>query len=143
MIVFFTNAKIVLSSSWRSYFKKEDDKIVPINDDGEDLIEILNKYHLSLFDMTPYDEKRFRGKEIKSYLDLHPEVTEFIVIDDEEFDLEEYKDNLVKTNFFGDENKTGLCNKHVYQAILKMFYFSLRNHKKGCDNNEQRNTRSY
>lgn len=78
-----TNAEIILSSTWR---------ISPI------LIELIEKYAgIKIKDKTPR-LNTIRGKEIKSYLDSHKEITNYVILDDDTDMLEEQKNNFVKTN---------------------------------------------
>lgn len=37
------------------------------------------------------DKERKRGQGIKEYLESHPEVDEFVILDDQKFDFEHYK----------------------------------------------------
>ena len=84
-IVEKTDAKLVLSSSWRAYFgeyTKEPKNIFAIH-----LVTALAKHNLKLHDMTPFVKGQFsneRGLEIKTYIDQN-DITDYVVIDDEEF----------------------------------------------------------
>ena len=70
-----TNAKIVVSSTWRRLFGKT----------GMDYLLFLRGVNPdSVIDITPekmsgYDS---RGHEITMWLDEHPEVTHFVILDD-------------------------------------------------------------
>lgn len=86
-IVRRTNAKIVVSSSWRNY------------DLLDTLKERLNDFSMSVYDRTDYSEHGIRGLEIKEWLDNHKDVESFAILDDEDFDIAQYfPKNLVKTN---------------------------------------------
>ncbi len=83
-----SDVQIVVSSTWRKYknleaLKKifETNRILPDR----------------MIGTTPVDSDRYRGKEIHMYLKDHPEVTEFVIIDDDT-DMEPYMDRLVKTD---------------------------------------------
>ena len=52
-IVEETNAKIVLSSSWKIFYKKENNILIPEFKAAIQLNEILNKYNLEIYDITP------------------------------------------------------------------------------------------
>ena len=41
-----TNSKIVLSSTWRRFFQKIDNKIVPRNEKGKQFYDMLNNYNI-------------------------------------------------------------------------------------------------
>lgn len=122
-IVEKTDAKLVLSSSWRVYFgeyTKEPKNIFAIH-----LVTALAKHNLKLHDMTPFVKGQFsneRGLEIKTYIDQH-NITDYVVIDDEEFsDFKTHLDmsRFIQTNF-GDETTTieneGLNIKVAEKAI--------------------------
>lgn len=122
-IVEKTDAKLVLSSSWRVYFgeyTKEPRNIFAIH-----LVTALAKHNLKLHDMTPFIKGNFSnecGLEIKTYIDQH-KITDYVVIDDEDFS--DYKLHLDMSKFiqtnFGDETTTieneGLNEKIAEKAI--------------------------
>ena len=98
-IVRRTNAKIVVSSSWR----------------GCGLIDTLKK-RLNDFSVSVYGKTKDigeRGLEIKEWLDNHKDVESFVILDDEDFDIAEYfPNNLVKTS-----TKVGLQKKDAEKCI--------------------------
>lgn len=88
-----TDAKIVLSSSWRSFSLEK-----TIEDFTGTAFELLVKYMVGV---TPYSFERHRGKEIQHYLDNCTEQIESYVIFDDDTDmLENQRDNFVHTDFF-------------------------------------------
>lgn len=104
-IVDATNAKIVVTSTWKRIPEKMNkfERYIP-------------QYGLHVYDKTPcYPDAIHRGDEIRQYLEKHrSEVDKFILIDDEEYpDFNELTNYLVKTNFY----EYGLGQKHVKQAI--------------------------
>ena len=122
-IVEKTDAKLVLSSSWRVYFgeyTKEPRNIFAIH-----LVTALAKHNLKLHNMTPFIKGNFsneRGLEIKTYINQN-KITNYVVIDDEEFsDFKTHLDmsRFIQTNF-GDETTTieneGLNKKIAEKAI--------------------------
>lgn len=117
-IVKLTNAKIVLTSSNRLNFIKVDNKLIPLNGIGKDIINSFNKYNLSIYDITPYDNNRIRGNEIKMWLENNNNVDNYIIIDDEEIGLELYKDKLIKTNI--NNEVYGLNVRHIDKAIKRL-----------------------
>lgn len=98
-IVRRTNAKIVVSSSWRNC----------------GLLDTLKK-RLNDFSMSVYGKTKDigeRGLEIKEWLDNHNGVESFAILDDEDFDIKSYfPNNLVKTNA-----KVGLQKEDVEKCI--------------------------
>lgn len=99
-IVFVTGAEIVLSSSWR--LSKHCMTM---------LEEQLRPYNLEIFDKTISDPTGERGDEIKEWLSRHPEVTHFVILDDDS-DMSDVKDHLIKTTF-----QYGLQAEHAAKAI--------------------------
>lgn len=123
-IVDATDAKIVLSSTWRFFFNKEDDKLIPRNKSAIDLVEILNNYELAIYDITPRDSKGMRCNEINAWL-YDKDVESFVIIDDDSFDLQEFVDKeLIKTSFTKPDEMIknmddcmGLCEEHIPKCI--------------------------
>lgn len=98
-----TNAKIVITSSWRRM------KLYPY------IKERLVSMGLPVVGETPFIEGR-RGEEIKSYL-LENRVSNYCIIDDEVFkDYNTLEDNLVITNFYED----GLTKEHAEEVVKKL-----------------------
>lgn len=122
-IVEETDAKLVLSSSWRVYFGENVND--PRNSLSINLVKSLAKHNLKLYSSTPFVKGQFsneRGLEIKTYIDQH-KITDYVIIDDEEFsDFETHLDmsRFIQTNF-GDETTTieneGLNKKVAEKAI--------------------------
>lgn len=125
-IVKRTNAKVVMSSSWRAiWFGVPYDKLTG---DKKKLSDLLNKYNIKIIDQTPKSPDGRRDKEILAWLSKHEEEVEnFIILDDENSFLRAFDDDkrFIQTSSvakgvmiqgFPREN-TGLKNKHVKQAI--------------------------
>jgi len=94
-----TDAKIVLSSSWRHM---------------EDVKRILEMRNIDFIDVTPdfIETDGDRGEEIQDWLHNHPEVTHFVIIDDDSDMLETQMNNFIQT-----DGQMGLQKEHVKQAI--------------------------
>lgn len=100
-----TGCKIVLSSSWRL--------------DGIHRMNILFKHFglPQIHDITPSLCERFgslcRGKEIDKWLSEHPEVTKYVIVDDDS-DMEEHQlPYFVKTNPYGSGLDNEVANKII------------------------------
>mgnify|MGYP000061481896 FL=1 len=108
-----TKAKIVLSSSWRYFFHKENDKILPRTIRGKDLYDLFKKYGIEIYDITTTDFC-FREEQIDDYLKNH-DVDNFVILDDEVFHLKKYENTkLIKTNFYKKDGlPLGLCMEHI------------------------------
>ena len=82
------DVQVVVSSTWRKH--KTINALKKI-------FETNNILPDRMIGVTPVDPDRYRGNEIKEYLDKHPEVTSFVILDDDT-DMIPYMDNLVKTD---------------------------------------------
>ena len=102
-IIMATDAEIVLSSSWR-WYKDTRDKVH----------RQLQAKDIDFVDTTPLeiDTAMSRGMEIKAWLDEHPEVERFVILDDDDLRIQEYLPYHVKTTF-----KYGLTREKAAEAI--------------------------
>ncbi len=79
------DVKIVLSSTWRLFKGWE---------------ELRNQLQLPIIDKTPHLHlSRNRGGEIQRWLDSHPEVTKYAIIDDDTDMLPHQMEYFVHTSF--------------------------------------------
>ncbi len=81
-----TDAKVVLSSTWRIGWKHIDVGVRD-TDIAKDFMELhskLNHYGIEFYDRTPiFDRCKYnRGDEIKAYLDNHSNIEGYVIIDD-------------------------------------------------------------
>ena len=106
-IVNETGAEIVLSSSWRKLWEPEglDEVCLELNC-------IYNSFGLRIADKTPLLGNR--GEEITLWLEKHPEVKEYVVLDDAFGGWGVHEAHLVQTSAFIGK---GLMDKHVDEAI--------------------------
>lgn len=120
-----TGAKVVLSSSWRGSWYMDYDLKSPRQKLLEDM---LRKYNIEVIGITPRiscdGHYSHRAHEIVQWLSQHEsEVGNFIILDDESFDLQVFKDKELiltsdKVRIFGREYRYhGLRMKHVKRAI--------------------------
>lgn len=98
-IVDATGAEIVLSSYWRLYKRYTKDVNIA-----------LKKVNLHLIDVT--EELKERDEEIREWLGRHPEVEQYLILDDEDVFTEELKEHHILTSFY-----EGLLTEHVEKAI--------------------------
>ena len=120
-IVHKTDAKVVISSSWRSGLQSNN-----LSDSEKRLLDLFDKYDIEIYDYTPILTSRKRENEIMAWLFRNPQVNKFIILDDENADLQCFigkeliqtssvsRSRMIKGRWY--EN-TGLKNKHVRQAI--------------------------
>ncbi len=94
-----TDAKVVLSSTWRRFHELEKNQ------------EYIG---VELLDKTIYMSGEPRGKEIKEWLDNNKQVTHYVVIDDD-MDIEPYVSNHVVTS-----GRTGGFNFEAFQKAKEI-----------------------
>lgn len=87
-IQMYTDCKVVLSSSWRHH---------------PESVAHLNDVVVEIYDKTPTinTPDRIRGDEIQSWLDLHPGVTRYAILDDDSDMLDSQLPNFFQTSFSG------------------------------------------
>ncbi len=95
-------AKIVMTTLWRIVFKKE--LAVELKKSG--LVNYLHKDW-----QTSVTDPPHRGNEIQLWLDNHPEVSDYIVLDDDDDILEKHKHRSVLTEMY-----EGLTESHYFAA---------------------------
>lgn len=97
-----TEARVVISSSWRWDTQSMDR-----------LLEQLKAFGIEPVDTTILDMRvnMSRADEIKLWLDQHPEVTDYVVLDDDIMNIPEVGRHHIKTNM-----SRGLESNHVEQA---------------------------
>ncbi len=103
-ILAVTGAKVVISSVWRY------DHTV------EQLQTCFEKvgFKGEIIGLTP-QRADMRGREIEEWLDTHPGVERFVIIDDDIADMEPMTRYLIKTTF-----KHGLLSTHADMAIRRL-----------------------
>lgn len=106
-LVAVSGAKIVVSSSWRGR-TRETTQNVRNAFEWAGAPELWNQ----VIDVTPQHADRFRGREIDEWLKLHGRVTNFVVLDDDSFDITQ------KDNFVHVPGKIGLTFEHIEKAWL-------------------------
>jgi hypothetical protein len=97
-IIDVTGAKIVLSSTWRLFPGARND-----------VKNALRTVGFEFIDKTK--ELRDRASEVQEWLSRHPDVEQFVILDDEEISGK-FPNNLVQTTFY-----QGLLPEHAEKAI--------------------------
>lgn len=113
------SANIVISSMWRGYFSLEQ-----LRDYLKDYVNpeiIIDKTLISRF--SDWDHPN-RGKVIANYLEDHPKIKEYVILDD----LDDKISDQHKGHFVHVNPLTGLTSKDVHEAfkILMKRYPVLR-----------------
>lgn len=107
-----TDAKIVLSSTWRFYWSKNKNEM---RAQGEEMNQVFNSEGLSIYDKTPVKCNSDRREEILLWLKNQSEIIEsFVIIDDTNFGWKDLQDYWVKTSYY---KGYGLEQSHIDQAI--------------------------
>lgn len=110
----YGGADLVLSSDWKD--------IKPEDEDFCYLISKLEKQGLKLEGQT-IDHWNNRGEGILRYLEEHPEIDEFVILDDNKFDFMDYQnlwERLLITN--GIEYATFASQTPAVEAIIFLDY---------------------
>lgn len=118
-----TGAKVVISSSWR--YKRN----------GQYLEQLLIKN--GIFPAKTPFLKNQRGLEIRQWLKEHPDIEDFVIIDDEIFDSydEELMKKLIKiSNGNGKSFGKGLEQKDVEEIIKRLGRRKQREEEEICLN---------
>ena len=129
-IVETTNAKLVLTHPWKWLWDSDENATQQVKNATQDLKQILvselQKYNLSIAELTPESKTGNRAEEINMYLteyaSKHPDENLNYVILDGDCDQEDYTHyclemNLIPTNYFCNEEEGGIQDSHVLKAI--------------------------
>lgn len=112
-----SKAVVVLSSTWKDEWSLDPIKITA---DGEYLQRKLNKEGIRIADKI--DDSLTgafrRGAAIQLYLDEHPNIENYVILDDLEFDFADYEE--VQSHFLQTDEKVGLTKEKALEAIAKM-----------------------
>lgn len=118
-----TGAKIVLSSSFRYFFRKENDVVYPTSFKGKKLYDNFKRYEIEIYDTTPITMGS-REEQIKEWLSNRDDIESFIIIDDDANNFDELYPNLIQTSTMKRNYLTsfmkesiGLCERHIPEAI--------------------------
>jgi len=119
-IVDRTDAKLVLTSSWKNDYN---DYIRHgyFNRVGKYLHNKLRAFGLSIYDTTikyDFSSGKNRGYEISQWLEDHPEVDRWVVLDDEKFS--DYDFLKITPNLILTDSEYGLWKLPALQAIYKL-----------------------
>jgi hypothetical protein len=111
----FPEVKIVISSTWRELFELEwlKEHLKKYRVDGDRVIDKTpSLYQPSTNPYSVAQERTPRGNEIKDWLDRHPEVTGYVILDDNSDMLPDQRQHFVQTDWL-----TGMTLYHVNEAI--------------------------
>lgn len=106
-----SDAKIVLSSSWRKHWSHDRSQCDSI---GIELEETFSKHQLSIFDKSPVLPSNDRAEEIKLWLNQNKPISHFVIIDDIRFGWSDLEGHVVNTNA---RIGRGFEEKHILKAL--------------------------
>jgi hypothetical protein len=109
---------IVLSSDWKEMESTDDDYLY--------LASKLGAYGLTISGQTQDRGYSERGAGIKAYLEVHSEIEEYVIFDDNKFDFQEYKElweRLLLTN--GIERAEFAAQTPAVETMIFMDYIKL------------------
>lgn len=81
-IINATGAKVVATSSKKHTFQIDSSINIMDTIYYRQYVKVLNNYGIEIFDVTPYACES-RELEIIKYLEMHPEIEEFLILDDD------------------------------------------------------------
>ena len=118
-----TDAKIVLSSSFRYFFTRENSKIVPTTLKAKRIYDKFFKYGIEIYDTTPTTMES-REEQIKEWLSNRDDIESFVIIDDDSTSFDELYNNLIHTSRIRTsyllsfmKESTGLSEEHIDIAV--------------------------
>ena len=109
--------EVVLTSDWKNLKSTDEDYCY--------LLERLEKYGLTISGHTK-DNNRARGAGVVEYLKEHPEIEEYVILDDNTFDFSDYRklwERLLLTN--GIERAKFASKTPAVEALIFMDYLKL------------------
>lgn len=109
-IVRTTGAKVVLISSWGDEWNMDEEECTPL---GVYLTKKLRREGVHIMDKI--ETSPFRGKAIRKWLDIRPNVTDWIVLDDVEF--ADYKACAVLPHLIQTDCDNGLTENMADRCI--------------------------
>jgi hypothetical protein len=111
-IISITDAKIVISSTWRMNGLSEMQAMWKHRDLPGEVIDITPIHINKRENDKSFSERLERGGEIKEWLSLHPEVESYVIFDDDNDMLPEQMNNFIQT-----DEVYGITMKDAEKAI--------------------------
>ena len=110
VLVDMFNAKVVISSSLKNsyYYTGRYSKLL------QSIIDRLLEAGIDVIGITPKCESR--EEEIIMYLNNHPEISNYCILDDD-YDMDELKEHLVKLPMQMEEGQMGFTQEYLDKAI--------------------------
>ena len=139
------DCKVVIEASAKDVIDEETMEIFNEESWVNHIFKCFNKYGIDCIGRTPNRCKYYENgsytdmwkeDEILAYLEEHPEIEHYVVIDDNDStDLEKVKDHLVETIYYSDNpEEEGLLPRHKEEVRKKLLI-------NRYDNNTRKKTR--
>lgn len=109
-IVEATGARIVLSTSWRRHWDASPENR---SETGREIDRLFEKFGIEIIGKTPVEDGLGRAQEIQHWLNSHPDVERYVILDDSPFGWGELAEHLVGTGGLRD----GLDERTAEMAI--------------------------
>ncbi len=104
---------VVLTTTWKNMREDDEDYIY--------LVKNLEKYEITVLGKTKEEWVTKREDGIQKYLELHSEIEEFVILDDQHFGFEEYSklwESFIDTQGRGIEYSIAASKTPSVPAIL-------------------------
>lgn len=104
---------VILTTTWKNMQADDEDYIY--------LVENLEKYGIVVLGKTKEERCTRREEGILKYLELHPEIEEFLILDDQHFGFEDYSklwESFIDTQGRGIEYGVAASKTPSVSAIL-------------------------
>ena len=104
---------VVLTSTWKNLKNDDEDYIY--------LVKSLNKQGIEIFGKTEEKQERQRAEGVLSFLEAHPEIEEFVILDDQHYGFGDYQklwENFIDTKGKGIEYGTTASKTPTVTSIL-------------------------
>ena len=83
---------VVLTSTWKHMQEDEEDYVY--------LVKNLDKYGIKILGKTVEERVNEREEGILAYLEMHPEIVDFVIIDDQHYGFKYYSKFSINAIFY-------------------------------------------
>lgn len=104
---------VVLTSTWKRMQEDEEDYVY--------LVKILDKYGIEILGKTKEERGSKREEGVLTYLETHPEIVDFVIVDDQQYGFRYYSklhDSFIDTRGLGIENSIASSKTPSVAALL-------------------------
>lgn len=104
---------VILTSTWKNMRKEDEDYVYLVNS--------LEKYGIKVLGKTEEERTSQREEGILRYLESHPEIEDFVILDDQHFGFDGYRklwESFIDTQGRGIEHAIMASKRPSVQAIL-------------------------